>query len=714
MEGRGETGAPAAVMTKRGDGTVARRGHGIKVYQTQKIKKKNSGEKLTAVCFSSVSVSFLGAAWWNAFLSVFPLEMSEARLYGGLCLLSLIVSFLAVCAGKRAVVPEILAGAGLWWLNETYGHLSGAGEAVLTLPVLILWTFVFLSGKGKLAAGLALAAPFAAGAWNGYLPSAQSSWILVFAGAMYYAVGASGISGAQKRSGDAGPGKMRAGVRRMAALLFTAAGLIFLIWISVSAGRFLDTGRQEEGSVYQTVRARIHTDLIGRIERLAESGTEESGEQPVSGDEDNAPEELQPEQEDRPLPEEDQNMEIFGGEPVSSSDSMDHLKEISAFVPEELENPGTVYAQEKPTGTVYIPFRTGTAYTGESWERGEYPEEVLPEDMPDFLEECRMFPGGLDRLEELCKYWDTSSDEAVGRQIDETFEMMAVYDTAPGSVPEEEDFAEYFLFENHKGFCVHFATTAALLYRMCGYPSVYIEGYAVPASAFEQAEDGTWEAQVEGSMGHAWCQVYEGADRGWVNKEHTPAGSGGSAADGLPEQAGGADRLWTDRGVRLGWPGAAAAAAGSVLLISAAAVLVRAAFRRKKFREESADTAEGNGIPALYERAVRMAELARGSVPGPGKRRRVRGRKRHTGFPGTEDLELLKKEYREISAEEWDWFYEQVMRALYYHPEGGSRARKRALRLYGECADAAWERMTAGRRLLCRYVYGISPEHGMR
>ena len=74
----------------------------------------------------------------------------------------------------------------------------------------------------------------------------------------------------------------------------------------------------------------------------------------------------------------------------------------------------------------------------------------------------------------------------------------------------------------------------------------------------------------------------------------------------------------------------------------------------------------------------------------------------------------MKKEYREISAEEWDWFYEQVMRALYYHPEGGSRARERALRLYGECADAAWERMTAGRRLLCRYVYGIAPEHGMR
>ena len=106
-------------------------------------------------------------------------------------------------------------------------------------------------------------------------------------------------------------------------------------------------------------------------------------------------------------------------------------------MPETPETPLTVSVQEKPAGTVYVPVRTGTAYTGESWERGSDPKAVLSEDMPGFLEDCLMLPGGLDRLEELCKYWDTSSDEAVGRQIDETFEAMAVYDTAPGSVPEE-------------------------------------------------------------------------------------------------------------------------------------------------------------------------------------------------------------------------------------------------------------------------------------
>ena len=293
-------------------------------------------------------------------------------------------------------------------------------------------------------------------------------------------------------------------------------------------------------------------------------------------------------------------------------------------MPETPETPLTVSVQEKPAGTVYVPVRTGTAYTGESWERGSDPKAVLSEDMPGFLEDCLMLPGGLDRLEELCKYWDTSSDEAVGRQIDETFEAMAVYDTAPGSVPEE--------------------------------------------SAFEQAEDGTWEAQVEGSMGHAWCQVYEGADRGWVNKEHTPAAPGnGSAAEPIREPASG---------------------------------------------QETADSAEGNGLPAMYGGAVKLAGLARRTASRPENRRKSRVKKENVDVFGEEGLELLKKECPEVSSEEWDWFYEQAMRALYYHPDDGSKARERALRLYGKCADTALERMTAGRRLLCQYIYDISQGNG--
>ena len=88
-------------------------------------------------------------------------------------------------------------------------------------------------------------------------------------------------------------------------------------------------------------------------------------------------------------------------------------------------------------------------------------------------------------MQKMCEGWDKSSFSAVKNQIDEALSNI-VYDTNPGKTPAKWDFAEYFLFENKKGFCVHFATTAALLYRMCGYQSIYVEGLVVPASAFKE------------------------------------------------------------------------------------------------------------------------------------------------------------------------------------------------------------------------------------
>ena len=211
-------------------------------------------------------------------------------------------------------------------------------------------------------------------------------------------------------------------------------------------------------------------------------------------------------------------------------------------------------------------------------------------------------------------------------------------------------------------------------------------------------------------MGHAWCQVYEGADRGWVNKEHTPAAPGnGSAAEPIREPASGQETVVV---TGFGWQAAAALAAGIFLITVSAAILAWASLRRKRFRQETADSAEGNGLPAMYGGAVKLAGLARRTASRPENRRKSRVKKENVDVFGEEGLELLKKECPEVSSEEWDWFYEQAMRALYYHPDDGSKARERALRLYGKCADAALEQMTAGRRLLCRYIYDISQGNG--
>ena len=203
---------------------------------------------------------------------------------------------------------------------------------------------------------------------------------------------------------------------------------------------------------------------------------------------------------------------------------MDDLKSIGAFVPAEGVL-GTVVVQTRPGQTYYKARRIGIEYTGGGWEQGNLSYLGRQQDLSgEELEQYLTCPDGLDRLESLCADWDTGSREAVSEQIDEAL-ARAVYDTAPGPAPQDQDFAEYFLFENQRGFCVHFATTAAVIYRMCGYPSRYAEGYAIPPSAFVEREDGRYEARIDGTMGHAWCQVYDEAAGMWVDMEHTPAAS---------------------------------------------------------------------------------------------------------------------------------------------------------------------------------------------
>jgi protein-glutamine gamma-glutamyltransferase len=55
------------------------------------------------------------------------------------------------------------------------------------------------------------------------------------------------------------------------------------------------------------------------------------------------------------------------------------------------------------------------------------------------------------------------------------------YSLEPGKTPWSKDFVEYFLYENKKGYCAHFASAATLMLRAMGVPARYVEGYAVSA-----------------------------------------------------------------------------------------------------------------------------------------------------------------------------------------------------------------------------------------
>ena len=214
------------------------------------------------------------------------------------------------------------------------------------------------------------------------------------------------------------------------------------------------------------------------------------------------------------IPQTEQNM-IPEETGMDSSGGMEDLRELGSFVPRK----GvlfTVTQEEMPTDTIYVSEKYGKEYDGGSWSEGSATDPASV-----YLQ----YPSSLKQFRKLCnELQEADSFEEAERFVEETLKRQAVYDVNPGSTPSGEDFAEYFLFENHRGFCVHFATAATLMYRMLGIPARFAEGYAIPVSAFSQQENGQYVAEVEGSMGHAWCEVWQ-EDTGWKVEDHTGAAS---------------------------------------------------------------------------------------------------------------------------------------------------------------------------------------------
>lgn len=100
------------------------------------------------------------------------------------------------------------------------------------------------------------------------------------------------------------------------------------------------------------------------------------------------------------------------------------------------------------------------------------------------------------------------------------------YTLSPGETPEDRDFAEYFLFENHKGYCVHFATAGTVMLRAMGIPARYAEGYAVTEEDYKLIDNDGW-ANIRDNRAHAWTEVYY-SGLGWQPIEMTPGGNAGN------------------------------------------------------------------------------------------------------------------------------------------------------------------------------------------
>ena len=105
----------------------------------------------------------------------------------------------------------------------------------------------------------------------------------------------------------------------------------------------------------------------------------------------------------------------------------------------------------------------------------------------------------------------------------------ARYDRSAAAMdPEEPDFALWFLEQGEQGYCVHFATAAAVLLRSAGIPARYVTGYRVSAQ-------GGGTVQVTSDHAHAWVEYYNYQTWTWNILEATPADESLPPAETVPE-----------------------------------------------------------------------------------------------------------------------------------------------------------------------------------
>lgn len=201
----------------------------------------------------------------------------------------------------------------------------------------------------------------------------------------------------------------------------------------------------------------------------------------------------------------------------------------------------------------YYPYYTentqieGVTYTVEFYPRLDENESVIV--LSDYggepYTELDLYvpPENEKAIKELCKSIEwSSSDEGKVYDLQAYFQENIPYTIRPGKTPKNEDFVNYFLMDNRKGYCTHYASTAVLVFRYMGIPARYVEGYAVDYNQFEDAElvEGTkyedyykgysevgetalLQLNVTDADAHAWVEIYI-TGKGWIPVEVTPAG----------------------------------------------------------------------------------------------------------------------------------------------------------------------------------------------
>lgn len=106
------------------------------------------------------------------------------------------------------------------------------------------------------------------------------------------------------------------------------------------------------------------------------------------------------------------------------------------------------------------------------------------------------------------------NEDEIPQAVKEFIIGRGEYSFVPDSLPEGSDFAPWFIENNAKGYCIHYATSATTLLRALGIPARYVTGYFVPTLYNEFVD-------VTNCNSHAWVEYYD-KNKGWIMLDPTP------------------------------------------------------------------------------------------------------------------------------------------------------------------------------------------------
>ncbi|WP_304225841.1 transglutaminase family protein [Gracilinema caldarium] len=139
-------------------------------------------------------------------------------------------------------------------------------------------------------------------------------------------------------------------------------------------------------------------------------------------------------------------------------------------------------------------------------------------------------PDPQGRIVQFARQWQTdkrdpealrSAVQAVERHLKEQYGYSARVSGGPRSLALER-----FLFEEKRGYCLHFASALVVILRHLGIPARLVEGFRLTL-------DSQGRGLIRGTDAHAWAEAYIGGR--WLRFDPTPAAgpSGGNPA--VPE-----------------------------------------------------------------------------------------------------------------------------------------------------------------------------------